>query len=360
MAEAQASSVGSGVISGLFGIANTAISNAWADSRTAKDRKMNYRYNELAAQNADARTRALYNDFYSPQALANNYIEAGLSPSLMFGGTPGQGGAQGAQGAGPAGPQTPFMPFSLVEAAQAAALMAQAKKTEAETNTIEGNNQRGLAEIADTLANAGFKQASTRLTSLQSDWQEVENLYQRDFKDLDLEQLAETVEMTEWQAKSAKWQAKKDKISYQWDKEIYDNGVNPMLESTKNMIADTLLKGAQKELTEKQRQEVSQHIQYMIDDIFIRKMHLNNETFMLDFDRNLKEAQTEYYKRSKEIMGTVTDEDQFNKWMDLGARIITTAAQIASLFFLKGKLPVVTPPANYNGHRGMNADGWIQ
>lgn len=118
-------------------ILGTGINNILAGARTREDREQNYLYGEMAADNADRRTRALYNDFYSPGALMQQYKEAGLSPSMMFGGTPGQGGLSGARGTGAAGMQTPFMPISLVEAAQAAQLFAQTKKTNAETKNIE-------------------------------------------------------------------------------------------------------------------------------------------------------------------------------------------------------------------------------
>lgn len=128
---------GAGAMSGVFGIAQTFLNNHLQQERTDRDRRENFVYGEKAANAADLRTRALYNDFYSPEALLKQYKEAGLSPSLMFGGTPGQGGMQGARGTGAAGPTTPFMPFSMVEAAQAAALFAQTKKTKAETENIQ-------------------------------------------------------------------------------------------------------------------------------------------------------------------------------------------------------------------------------
>lgn len=128
----------------LFGAAAGIISN-WAQTlynndqaayRTMLDRSTNYKYNEMAAENADKRTRALYNDIYSPQALMRQYKQAGLSPSLMFGGTPGQGGMSGAQGAGPAGPQTPIFGVNALEGAQIANIIAQTEKTKAETANI--------------------------------------------------------------------------------------------------------------------------------------------------------------------------------------------------------------------------------
>lgn len=349
-----------GLVNAVGNIATAGINNAAAAERAREDRRENYMYGEMAANNADKRTRALYSDFYSPEALLRQYNEAGLSPSMMFGGTPGQGGMSGAQGTGASGIQTPYMPVSLVEAAQAAALFAQAEKTKEETKTERGENAKGVALLENIGADTGSKRANTKLTEVQTEWQEVENYYQRDFKDLQLNELEEQVNNLHWQAQSAMYTAKKDKLDFIWNKEMYDQGVNPYMENVKNMMADTLLKGAQKELTEEQVKEVRQHINYMIDDIFIRKMHLNNETFMTDFDKNLKEAEAEYYKKSKEIMGEVTNQDEFNKWMELGGRILSTAANVAALFFLKGKIPTVVPPVprTYNGHKGMTADGW--
>lgn len=128
-------------VSGVFGIMQTGLNNFFADERTREDRAQNYLYGEMSAEHADWRTRALYNDFYSPEALLRQYKKAGLSPSMMFGGTPGQGGTSGAQGTGAAGPQTPFMPFSMLEAAQVANIIAQTQKTKAETSNIMTDTQ---------------------------------------------------------------------------------------------------------------------------------------------------------------------------------------------------------------------------
>lgn len=354
MADIFGSLVTGGINAGI-----SAMNNQWAESLARQDRKENYMYGEMAANNADRRTRRLYEDYYSPEALLKQYEAAGLSPSLMFGGTPGQGGMSGAQGTGAAGPQTHFAPMSLVDTAQAAALFAQAEKTKEETKTEKGTNAKGAALLANIGADTGSKEAQTRLTNLSSDWQEVENLYQRPFKDLEYNQIEESINLVKWQAEGAKYAAKKDKINYKWSKEMYDEGLNPMKEQTSNIIADTLLKGAQKDLTEEQVNEVKQHVQYMIDDIFIRTMHLNNETYMVDYDKNLKEAMTEYYQRAKELMGKVTDQDEFNRWMELGGKILQTALHVGTLYFLKtpsGAAKTVVPPIPY---KGVTANGEV-
>lgn len=158
------------IVSGLFGLATTGINNAIAAERAREDRRENYMYGEMAAENADARTRALYNDFYSPKALMEQYKAAGLSPSLMFGGTPGQGGTTGAQGTGGAGIQTPFMPISLVETAQAAQLFAQTEKTKAETKEIQTEtNIKKLEEELKELSNSTYKDTWNILNSRWED-----------------------------------------------------------------------------------------------------------------------------------------------------------------------------------------------
>lgn len=139
-----------GAIQGVL----TGINNYLSRQQSDYDRQENYRLNELAAASADQRTRALYNDFYSPSALMKQYKIAGLSPSLLFGGTPGQGGATGGQGGGPAGPQSAYMPLSIIEAAQVANIQAQTQKTKEETKNIaEDTNLKLLQEEWNTMLN---------------------------------------------------------------------------------------------------------------------------------------------------------------------------------------------------------------
>lgn len=157
--------VGAGA-NALFGVVN----NAWADWRAREDRAENYAYNERSAIEADFRTRALYNDFYSPEALVRQYNQAGLSPSLMFGGTPGQGGMAGAKGAGAMGPQTPFMPISMVEAAQAAALFAQAEKTKAEIPGAEAESN--IKELEQYLTKMKWEIARTEQDIIMQEWED--------------------------------------------------------------------------------------------------------------------------------------------------------------------------------------------
>lgn len=164
------------IIGGAFSIGNTFLNNELAKERTDYDRQQQYLYGEKQAEAADARTRALYSDFYSPQALMRQYKEAGLSPSMMFGGTPGQGGTAGAQGSN-SGIQTPYMPISILEAAQVANLTAQTKnvealtkKTNAETENVKIDTMR--QEIAKGVEALQAGQYQNEWTILNSTWTE--------------------------------------------------------------------------------------------------------------------------------------------------------------------------------------------
>lgn len=143
-----------GIGNALTSVGTFGLNNLFADWQASRAAQRNYEYGERAAQNADLRTRRLYQDIYSPSALLEQYQKAGLSPSMMYGGTPGQGGMSGAQGTGAGISGVPFAPLSLVDAAQAHALNAQAEKTQAETQKVK---------------------AETTNTELQNAWQEMAN-----------------------------------------------------------------------------------------------------------------------------------------------------------------------------------------
>lgn len=154
------------IFGGAINLGIGAFNNTWAQDLQHTARIENYELGEKAAENADKRTRALYKDLYSPQALLQQYQAAGLSPSMMFGGTPGQGGTSGAQGTGAAGPGAVFSPLSMLEGAQVANLVAQTKKTEAETRNIDKDTDlKKLQEEWQEMANSQYKTEFTLLNA---------------------------------------------------------------------------------------------------------------------------------------------------------------------------------------------------
>lgn len=162
----------------------------------AEDRAENYRYNEMAAENADARERAQWRDMYSMEAQLRQIRENGLSPSLMMsGGVPGTQGASGHQGQGGAGPSTgPISPlFDMSAFANLGPAMAQIKVAESQSNLnnaeadrIRGNNQRGQAEILKIMSEAGLNDAVIALTKSQQTGQDIANYVNDSKKEYDV------------------------------------------------------------------------------------------------------------------------------------------------------------------------------
>lgn len=61
--------LGQTLVGGLINAIYGGINNTMAENREHTARIENYELGEKAAENADARTRALYNDLQSPQTL---------------------------------------------------------------------------------------------------------------------------------------------------------------------------------------------------------------------------------------------------------------------------------------------------
>lgn len=193
-----------GTLLGIGGnLLGGAINNIWGLNMQRQARQENYELGEQAAQNADARTRGLYKDLYSPQALMKQYKEAGLSPSLMFGGTPGQGGTAGAMSSGANGPSNTYMPISMLEGAQIAKTMAETKNVEADTKNKETQNENIQADTATKWANAGLTKVSTALAEEQVKTQQWQNYITSETSRFTIGQAASLAEEAAYSAISA-------------------------------------------------------------------------------------------------------------------------------------------------------------
>lgn len=101
----------SGIIGGATGILNMLGVGRKRKIRDQKEMaenaaKINYKYGEMAAENAFERQQVLYNRTYQDQSYANKVAQmdaAGLSPSLMYGGGGASGGGAGSTTGAPMG-----------------------------------------------------------------------------------------------------------------------------------------------------------------------------------------------------------------------------------------------------------------
>lgn len=277
MLESQGQSSGA-LWSGMFGLAGQAIQSGVnyainqenikaSKELSAEDRSENYMYGEKAADAADSRTRALYNDFYSPEALVRQYNAAGLSPGLMVSGTPGQGGHAGAQGSGAAGVQTQFVPYapvSLLEAAQSAALFAQAKKTEKEAEVVQPLSE---SEISKNLADAGHKQAAKAALEAQTAGQELQNYITEHTADASIYQICELAEQAAHKSEIMYQEMRSAKVTADLDEQLFDTNLEKGKKDLEKLSASILNTKANTRLTDEQRRAVKVDMLNSIDEI---------------------------------------------------------------------------------------------
>lgn len=314
-----------------------AINNTWAQQQQGEARRQNYLYGEMAAENADARTRALYNDFYSPQALMRQYREAGLSPSMMFGGTPGQGGTSGAQGSGAAGLGTPYMPMSMIEGAQIAKLIAETDNIKADTANKEGTGAMGAAQIAALLSEAGATEAAKHYTEAQTAFQLIENEIAENTKEWKEEEIRGQAGIALQNAEKAIWEAKDAKLEFDFNNETYKTRVEQEQNKTTELAAEIALKRQTKQLTFQQEKLVHNQIEKMWWDAAMKwqefllessKVELSWNEFDKEWEEFCIQMGLEYdkmeYDARKTIFEGVTD-------------IIKTGAAAAVFKGVKGK-----------------------
>lgn len=174
---AFAGAVAGGMIGGIMNSAQN-YETYWYNKELAEQaRAENFKYNEMAADNADKRQRAQFADLYSIPAQMQQLKDAGLSPSLMYGGTPSPGGmATGQQGGGANGiPAPTYMPNSNVMAAASLAnsvasanlMQAQAKEANAKANNLDKDSTiKELEANLKQMSNAVYESENAIFTAV--------------------------------------------------------------------------------------------------------------------------------------------------------------------------------------------------
>lgn len=157
-----------GILSSFLDMANNAINN----TLSIEQQKRQWELNEKSANNADARTRALYHDLYSPAAQAKQLQDAGLSLGLMYN----KGGVGGSGQAGAQAAPAQFHDMQVMDVLNAQLIEAQIKKTIAEAKNVDKDTEakdKGMqktdAEIIDILAGKDLKVLQYQYQTLVND-----------------------------------------------------------------------------------------------------------------------------------------------------------------------------------------------
>lgn len=255
------------VIQGITNARITEENNTAAAEREAAARAENYSYNEMAANNADKRQRAQFNDMYSYSAQVREMKKAGLSPSITFGGGGGQGGASAPQGGGAAGVSPnvfgiPPVDFAQITQALANANLAEAnaEKTKAQTNTILGENARGIAEIQEIMSRAGYNKAAEALAEANTAYQELKTFVGWQTADSDIQTAARAAQKLLHESNKAYEEATQAGLKTSFDKETYGKRIEQVGADLALTYAECALKGSQKEYTDEQKNALKQQV----------------------------------------------------------------------------------------------------
>lgn len=218
-----------GPLLGLIGSAIGTAANIGMNSRTNQtnldiNRQM-MNYNREEAEKADERTRALYNDLYSPEARVQQLKNAGLSVGLMYGQN-GMGGTMSTQGAhangiNPLGARaTQIDPLGL---SQIQVNDATANKLNAEANLMkeQENTQKDVQNQLKALKN-NLEQNTKNLTEeLNNIKQALETDKQRE----DLFKAQTDLTETQKQLNSQLWQYNEDTYFIRMDALLKQNEI---------------------------------------------------------------------------------------------------------------------------------------
>lgn len=302
------------VVDAAAGIASTYINNKMASQREEVARRENYEYNEKAADAADERQRAQWKDMYSIGAQAQQYKQAGLSLSAMYGGGAGQGGATAPQGGGAAGIEPNVYGFPGTHFAQAALIEAQARKTNAEADVIQGKNEMGIAEIEQKMSQSGYYKSATRLADTDTALREIEKYVKEETIDDQINSVAALAEKAKNDSQKAFYDAQLKKQEFEFNKEVWNERVKGVINQNAKLVAETLYTDALRSKTETEKEAIQNEIMQKWEQIYINWQHA-------DIARASQEAQQKFWEQQIENMTEQLKQSQYG--LELSERRLT-------------------------------------
>ncbi len=335
--------IGSMLMSNIFGM--------WRENNA---RQENYKVNELAAQNADKRTRALYSDISSPAAQKENLEKAGLSPSLYYsGGVAGSSGMTGAQAAGASGISPNVYGLNaqdLLAKAQIDKTKAETRKINAETDTELGENERGKQEIYNMIA-------QTENYKAMGNYAESQNELLQLTKESSITQAVNNAKMAALKAQQSYNELIQSGIEVEVSQATKDARIDKQKESVKLIIAQRLKNESDIKLQESQIEEISNRISLMYDEAMREwamtdAMMQNAETFATEIEQKQRQFELSL---DLELDKWGFDKEHWfkNKLIDISGDLIHAGGYIIGLSMMKsgkskiGDLKVTKKKGNF-------------
>lgn len=349
-------------------IGSSLVGNELARQREAEARAENYKYGEMAANKADQRARRMYADLQSPEALLKQYKEAGLSPSLMFanGGSQGATPTQGAQSSGGSGISPTTFGIDATNLAQMELMSAEARKTNAEADTIEGKNDRGKAELsvlfeqaAKICAETDNLEADTAYKTLANEIQSIEKRFKEETFWTDVTIANETANKIVAEVNKINTEQAIDAVELEKNKATYDTQIKIVEQQLKKLIAETNATEAEKRQFEAFATKALFDMQLDYWYSLLDKEKFDFEKWMQKWHRKLenwyKNAEVKQWNEQNKQEAARQSIDMWQtKWNVLGS-ILTAGVSAAGRVAAK---PIVTSESyDYKGADGSHSRG---
>lgn len=235
--------------------------------------KTNYKYNEMAADNADKRQRALYEDYLSYKAQVRMMRDAGLSPALMYGGagagagsmpSGASGGASG--GATGVGMGQLSMPDLASIGAQSELIQSQVNKNNAEADSTRGaKGTIGAAQINALAKEAELKTAQTiglqiengtkkklneeQIKLIQAQSAEIMQNVKNSIMEIQIKQRMFRLETERFKEQKRQFGIQSKTQSFQWSKQYmlqrdqFNKSINTAMERLQKQLETTISEG---------------------------------------------------------------------------------------------------------------------
>lgn len=332
-----------GVVNGMSSI----LGNAQSHFYSGEDAERNFQLNESAAIRADQRARQMYKDFYSPAALLQQYKEAGLSPSLMFGGGAGAGGTtvQGAQGEGASGTHTQTFGLSPIDIAQLELMKAQTRKTNAEAASEEGESEMGKSRIALNLEQAGLAKASQCYTEAQTTYQELQNYIADNTKEFDIFKAKNLAYKEAANLHEAIFSALDKQQEYTINTETFKDRARIIAEEKAKIIAETAHLKSKRKLTDQEIEESQARITRMFDRTLIDWAEAENGKINADSYKKWIDNKVPYIEKELNLEAERLGIENKRIWLDFGGDVLKAGASLCILGNIgKGGLTQPTIP----------------
>lgn len=290
-------------IDAFLSVFTNAMNNAAAGDRASLDRSENFRYGERSAENAHRRQKELLDKYYTPEAQLKHLKAAGLSPSLMYGGSGTTGTTNAAQGTGAQGVKSDTYPLDIRSLAETELMRAetenaraQAAEHQAEADRLNGKSEYGNAEIKKLLSEAGLNKAKETYTKAETTLAQLETDIKEATKQDQIDEIS-------WRAKSAEREfqyivnkVRLSDLEFNFESETYQTRIDEAKERVRNLFHDTQLKVSQKALTDAQELEI-----YAVIDKISNELQQEWQRLAQDKDLRQKEIDFKYHELEQEL-----------------------------------------------------------